>query len=393
MTDRWGRDPSRLVKFDSLDVPLERAIEGSSRPPPRSALRQRLGLRWSPTSIPVALLLLLGIGLGPQGVNLLALPVLAFLDPVMPVALAVFGTLLGLAVGARRFDDRRWLAMASAEPLITVAVVAIGTTVTPAAALAAPGVPVLTLGLFAGVCAATSLGIPTGNPSAAGTQRARATEFGAALLIVVGGLLLASVRESSLLATISLAGQACAVAVVLATAGRLLLTQTSSNTEQRVITLATLMLVGGASGYLALSPLLGGLVAGVVWQRAGGPALEWMRRDALYVQHPLLVMLLLVAGARVEPTTAALGLAGAYALLRCVGGAAGESLIRRFAGTGVRHDLGQHLARPGLLGVALALDALRAVGSDMSVLVTVIVIGTIGSELLGGFLERHEAAE
>lgn len=393
MTDRSTSDPSPLVRLDPVDVQLESMVAGSSPPLTRRALSRRLGLRWSATSIPVALLLLLGIGFGPHGVSLISPSVLEFLDPAMPVALAALGALIGLSLGVWGRGDNRWAAIASVEPFVTVAAVAIGTVVAVNATNLAVGVPSWTLGLFAGVCAATSLGVPTGNPLVLDTHGARVTEFEAALLIAVGGLLLATIRESSLVAAISLAAQACAVALVLATAGWLLLTQTSSETEQRVITLATLMLVGGVSDYLSLSPLLGGLATGSLWQLAGGPAREWMRRDAQYVLHPLLVTLLLVAGARVEPSTASLGLAAAYALLRCSSIVAGGLLVRRLAGRSARPDVGQQLLRPGVIGVALALNAFRAVGPDMSVLVAVVVIGTIASELFAGSLDWREATD
>lgn len=393
MTDRSTSDPSRLVRLDPVDVQLDSVVAGASRPLIRRALGRRLGLRWSATSIPVALLLLLGIGFGPHGVSLLSPPVLEFLDPAMPVALAALGVLIGLAVGVRGRGDGRWAAIASMQASLTAATVAVGTVVAVNATNLAVGVPSWTLGLLAGICAATSLGVPTGNPSAPDTPVARVTELEAALLIAVGGLLLATIRESSLVAAVSLAAQALAVALVLATAGWLLLTQTSSDTEQRVITLATLLLVGGVSDYLSLSPLLGGLATGILWQLAGGPAREWMRRDAQYALHPLLVTLLLVAGARVEPSTASLGLAAAYALLRCSGKVAGGLLVRRLAGNRTRPAVGQRLLRPGVIGVALALNAFRAVGADMSVLVAVVVIGTIASELLAGSLDWREATE
>lgn len=393
MTDRSTGDPSRLVRLDPVDVQTETLVAGSSRPLTRRALGRRLGLRWSATSIPVALLLLLGIGFGPHGVSLLSPSVLEFLDPAMPVALAALGALIGLSLGVRGRGDGRWASIASAESFVTVSAVALGTVLAVNATNLAVGVPSWTLGLLAGVCAATSLGVPTGNPSAPDTQGARVTELEAALVIAVGGLLLATIRESSLVAAVSLAAQACAVALVLATAGWLLLTQTSSDTEQRVITLATLMLVGGVSDYLSLSPLLGGLVTGILWQRAGGPAREWMRRDAQYVLHPLLVTLLLVAGARVESSAASLGLAAVYTLLRCSGIVAGGLLVRRLAGRSARPDVGQRLLRSGVIGVALALNAFRAVGPGMSVLVAVVVLGTIASELLAGSLDWREGTE
>ena len=67
----------------------------------------------------------------------------------------------------------------------------------------------------------------------------------------------------------TLFGQSLGVAGLLALAGWLLVLRASSVTERRVFATATLLLVGGAADFLAFSPLLTGLTAGVLWQRLG----------------------------------------------------------------------------------------------------------------------------
>ena len=81
---------------------------------------------WSATSAPVALLLTAGIALGPQGINLLSPATLTLLDPVVPVALAAFGVLVGLGVSDRRTDDRRVLGAACLAAAVTMLVVSAG---------------------------------------------------------------------------------------------------------------------------------------------------------------------------------------------------------------------------------------------------------------------------
>ena len=347
-------------------------------------------LGWSATSVPVAPLLLMGIACGPRGVGLLSADTLAFFDPALPVALGTFGVLLGLGVGASRAGDGRLLAIAGLEVALTTLVVAIGMTVV---APSASAVPFWALGSFAGICAAMSFGVPTGTPAEPGEHVRRVIELEVLPAILAGGLMLASVRAGSFLAALSLAGQACAIVLVLATAGWLLLTQAASDTEQRVFTAASLLLVGGTADYLSFSALLGGLLAGVFWQRVGGHAREWMRRDALYVQHPLLVLLLLVAGARVEFAPVSLGLAMTYVLLRAAGKLAGGLMATRLVRTAVPRHVGLQLLSPGVFGIAFALNTVRAIGPDMSVLLTVAVLGTIGSQLLAGLVGGREAAE
>ena len=49
-----------------------------------------------------ALLVIVGIGAGPYGLNLLSSPVLLLLDPAIAMALAMLGVFVGLNIDARR---------------------------------------------------------------------------------------------------------------------------------------------------------------------------------------------------------------------------------------------------------------------------------------------------
>ncbi|OFV90787.1 MAG: hypothetical protein A3G76_11505 [Acidobacteria bacterium RIFCSPLOWO2_12_FULL_65_11] len=351
----------------------------------------RGSLGWSATSAPVALLLLSGIAVGPQGINLLSEAVLSVLDSVVPVALAALGVLVGLGAGHHRAGDRYMFAAACLETAATAIVVAGGTAFVLSATIASTSWPVWTLPLAAGLCAATSLTLPTGNPLEPRTAAARVAELGVLLPIVAGGPLIASLREGAPAAGLILVAQASGVTLVLAAAGWLLLTRASGETEERVFAIAVLLLVGGVTDALSVSALLGGLVAGVFWRYAGRLPREAVSRDVLFVQHPLLVLVLLVAGAHTDLLPLSLGLGGAYAALRVAGTLAGGLMARQAVGARVPSDLGLHLLSPGVFGVAFALNAVRAVGSDASILLTMVVIGTIGSELVALFLPPQGA--
>ena len=112
------------------------------------------------------------------------------------------------------------------------------------------------------------------------------------LPIVIGGLALAWMREGSPEGAVVLAVQGSGVALVIALAAWLLVTQAFSDGEHHVFALGGLLLLGGAAEYLSLSALLAGFVAGVFWSVAGGPACDRIRRDVYHVQHPLIFLLL-----------------------------------------------------------------------------------------------------
>jgi hypothetical protein len=162
----------------------------------------------------------------------------------------------------------------------------------------------------------------------------------------------------------------------------LLLTRASSETEERVFAVSALLLVGGVAAALSLSALFGGLVAGVFWRYAGRHPRETISRDVLFVQHPLLVLVLLVAGARAELSGESVALGAGYVALRIAGNLLAVHIAGRTAGANAPRDLARHLVAPGVLGVGFALNAFNAIGADASMMLAVVVTGTIGAELV-----------
>jgi hypothetical protein len=210
------------------------------------------------------------------------------------------------------------------------------------------------------------------------------------LPIVVGGFALALLRESSLVAALALAAQACGVALVIAVAARLLLSHSSSETEQRIFAIALLLLLGGAADYLSLSALLSGLTAGLFLEWMGGAARDHVRRDVAHVQHPLLVLVLLVTGARVEFVPAWLGLGAAYLFFRAAAKLAGGWMAWRIADPQGRRAPGFSLLSPGIVGIAFALNVLRAAGVDAAPVLAVVVFGAIGSDVFAALVAPRE---
>jgi hypothetical protein len=348
---------------------------------------------WSATSAPVALLLAAGIAIGPVGINLLSVSTLTLLDPVVLVALAAFGMLIGLSVTDRRIDDARTLAAASLGAAFTVTVVSAGFGVLALTAGASVARPFWILILIGGICAATALTLPSDESMEPRPAGMRVIELGVLLPIVAGGLVLAWLHAGSFGAACVLVVRACGVTLALAAAAWLLLTRTSSETEERVFALSALLLVGGVAAALSLSALFAGLVAGLLWRYAGRHPRETIRRDVLFVQHPLVVLVLLVAGARAELSLATLALSVGYVVLRVAGQLAAGSMARRVAGVTAPRDLGLRLLPPGVFGVAIALNTISVAGGDASMLLATVVVGTIGSELVAIRLRPRSVGE
>jgi hypothetical protein len=193
-------------------------------------------------------LLVLGIGAGPYGLNLLSSSVALLLDPVVAMALAMLGVFIGLGVDPRR-------------PRLT----------TPAA------------------------------------------------LALLGGIGLAVSRDTSP-ATLALTALGIVgVALAVAFAGWLLVGQADSEREQQVFVIGSLLLLGGGAAYTSLSAVLAGLLAGTVWNVAGDIARARVVKHLDYFQHPLLVVMLLVAGASITFSFEALAVLVVVAALHAAG--------------------------------------------------------------------------
>lgn len=360
----------------------------SLTPPPPS---RRLLLGWSATSLPVAPLVLAGVLLGPHGVALFSPGALAAVDPAMPVALATLGILIGLEFGERRAGAPPGLVPGAGHALFTMAMVAAGLFGAAMFGPAPAGSPWL-FAVLCGTCAASSLTLP-GRPVPEPRRQTDAlVEAEVAAAIVAGAVVLAYARRETLPLAGLLLAQNVGVVALLAAAGWLLVRKTTSTTERRVFVMATLLLVGGAADLLASSPLLGGLCAGFLWRRLGGSSREVLHRETLYVQHPFVVLVLLVAGARADLSPLTLGLAGVYVSLRTLARLAGGTALHRLVPATSR-DLRLELVAPGVFGIAFALNAARAAGptaADQPSVLSVVVVGTLVSDVLARLMASRE---
>jgi hypothetical protein len=368
------RDPSS-------DGPLVPTVLDATPPFSADVRHWRRLIEWSGTSAPVAVLLASGVALGPHGINLLSVDTLSAVAPAIPVALAALGVLVGLSVGLGRTEKGRVFAAAGVDAVLTLLIVSVGI-----GGLALAGTPLTYSYLIviagAGICAASSLTLPTGNPLEPRTAATRFVELGVLVPILLGGIMLAWVRTGSPIGTLALIGAASGLTCAVSTAAWLLLTMASSETEKRVLTIAALLLVGGVSDALSTSALLVGVVSGLFWRYVGGRPLETIGRDVLFIQHPLIVVVLLAAGANASFPRASLAFGAAYVALRVLGRLASGAVATRMSGAAMPSDLGLHLLPSGVFGAAFALNAVGVIGADASMLLGTVVLGTIGSELV-----------
>lgn len=354
--------------------------------------RSRLALGLSPTPVPSLVLLPLGVALGPNGIGLLSPAVLAYLDPAVSVAIATLGVFVGLGLDWRRPHEKRLLAAASVEAGLTLIMVVAGVSLALWLADVETGLAAWLFALLLGICAASSSTTAIERPNHPGVIAARIGDLDDVLAIVAGGIALTWIRVSEPQAAAWVGAQSAAIALALAIAGWLLVAQASSDIEQRVFVLGTLLLLGGAVEYLSMSALFSGLIAGIFWKAAGGSARERIERDVRHVQHPLVVLLLLTAGAQLTFWQALTVIVLLYLLFRIAGKVFGGWLAGRITGHVRPMSVGLYLVSPGMIAVALALNVLQASGPERgAALLAVAVAGSISSDLLSLLVHPREA--
>jgi solute carrier family 9B (sodium/hydrogen exchanger), member 1/2 len=315
-------------------------------------------------SIPA--MLLVGVALGPHGLDVVSPSLLSLLDPGIAMALAMLGALVGLSVDARHLRRMHILAASGIRTLIVVAVVG-ATALLVLWYWIGDQSPWWIVPLALGACAAVS----------APAAEANTDDL---LMIVVAGIAIAGVRESGTASLVVLASALLVIAGLVGIAGWMLVGQTDSEGEQHVFVVGSLLLAGGAAAYLALSALLAGLVVGLTWNAAGRIAKARILRDLFYFQHPLVVLVLIIAGAAATLSANALALAAAFVALRVVARPAGSWLAGSML-RGVWRDTS--LVAAGLVGIAIALDVFRsATRESLGMMLGAVVAGTMVSSAL-----------
>jgi hypothetical protein len=327
--------------------------------------------------------LLIGIALGPYGLNLLTRTVVSELDALSWVTLAVIGVLMGLGL-ADHSKDVTWRSAASNASIafITIAVAGFGLLIlirqTDAPVTGSLPLAVTVLGL----CASVSAALPVGPGADAEIERAsHLADYDDLPLLVIGTLvvtMLAGPAEATRLAATIAGGVAIGVA-------GWLLFERANHSERGLFVTGTVLLLAGIGAFLGTSPLLTGSVAALVWRRAPGAADRITARDLRVLQHPLVALLLVTAGATVEWNRVVVWAAMCLVILRVAARLLASLFISRIAA--VRPViLATALMPPGIMGVALALNVALVAGPDYRWILSVVTGATIGVEAMTALL-------
>ena len=370
---------------DPLDRQLgapPRPLLGRKRDWLRSVLQRRAAFGLRPGVTPAVILIPAGFALGPRAANLLTLDVLAHMQVGISLGLALLGVFVGRAL-ARELRNVRLLAAGNLESAVTILVVGFALWFLITRSHVPVGAGALLVAVSLGVTAAASAAHIDDRSDPSSRLAARVADFDDLLLIVIGAVLLVWIRATygPVSGVLYLAPLVIGGAVALA--GLLLFEHAEGEAERGLLVLGAVALIGGASAYLMTSSLAAGMIAGLIWTLTPGTADEILERSARNLQHPLVALLLVAAGAFFVPRAEALWLLAPYVLFRLVGKMAGAAAAAPLL-AGVRSsDLTGYLIPPGVIGIGFSLSFMLALPADAGeIVVSVAAAGTFLSEII-----------
>ena len=349
-----------------------------------ASLRTRAALGLRPVTAPVMVFLPFGIVLGPSGTEIISAAALRHLDVVISIVLATLGVFIGIAAGTQRGSVGRLMTASTAEATVTMLAVGGATFVLLSAWQMPSALPYALVALTLGICASASAA-PGVDESDEGEDRARrvaarVADLDDVLPIVLGGVAISLIGGGGRAVAFDV-GLSLGIGLAIAASGWLLF-ELSAGAERDVLVLGTLALLGGAAAYLETSPLLAGLSAGWLWAHAPGQTEQVVAAHLRKVQHPLVVILLITAGASLQLSMAGIWLFAPYVVFRTVGKLAGGWIASRLAPGIAPSDLGAYLIPPGVIGIAFALNVLQVASVNAMPVVFAVSAGAIVSELL-----------
>jgi hypothetical protein len=349
-------------------------------------LPRRLALGFTPSQTPGLLFVAIGILLGPMAFGAVSSNVLAQLDPVVSMALAVLGVFIGAGFASTRHTPAALIGSLGQASLTLGGVALTMLLLLQQWQMPLP-VSVGTAALILGLCSAASAAIyPVGTVSRQMSEAATLADLDDVPIILVACFLVPMFADvASIVTTVAIA---VISAIVVSASGVLLLSRAEGAPERGVVITGTVLFLGGTAAYANASPLVTGLISGMLWTRLT-PTAGVIGSELRRLQHPLLALLMIAAGASMQWSWALLWLTAPLVLVRLAGKTLGGLVFARVAHLppGL---LSTVLLPPGVLGVAIALNVQQVIGGGDTVLLSAVTASTMASEVVARLVLSSE---
>lgn len=336
---------------------------------------------------PAFVYVLLGAALGPSALDILSHATLNEAQPIAWVALAVLGVFVGLGLHSdSSAAPRSTLVAGVVVGVITVATISAGL-LFEVSRVRQAGTAILNSGgaaacVLIGLCAAVSGALHTRSHAAGELHAAaRLADLDDVPLVLAGTALVAVMGGGpiwSRLAATLVGGAAVGFA------GWLLFDH-ADDAERGLYVAGAVLLLAGIGAYLGSSPLLAGWAAAVLWARLPGAADRITARDLRPLQHPLVALLLLMAGALTRWDAAVLWVSAFLVVLRFAAKLVATLATYRYMRISPA-ILASVLLYPGVMGIAVATNARLLLGADIDWVLSTVTITTVVAEIVAAFL-------
>lgn len=341
------------------------------------------------------LFLPLGMLLSEAGMGLVTRDVVRQFDALITLGLGILGLLAGLRLDTRRLDEtaKRLMATAGLSVLITAVLVGIPIffllEMVGALSVAERATAAALLGCAAAISSGSSLLRASKAESANPGPVLRVADFSVVAGVLAAGVLLALLTPTS----VGPLERLLAMAVIGSVGGiaTWMLAHDTRNQALRTCLLVGMVLVtAGTASHLHLPPVAATLLAGWVIANLPGTLARELRKNLMFLEPPLRVLLLVIAGAALRvPSLGALAILGLYLVLRTAATIIGGDVASRISGGRVPRSLGLALLPSSAVALGLALDFHTGTrGQIAETVLTVAILGSLFSETAGVWTTR-----
>ncbi len=341
------------------------------------------------------LFLPLGMLLSEAGLGVVNRAVVRELDPLVTLGLGMLGLLMGLRLEIIGPRQRTILASAAMESLSTIVLVGaplfVLLDIVSPADLQRRATAAAVLGCVAAISGGHSLGAVVRRASPGQPDLVtRVADQGTVAAVLVAGVLVALLSPTATLVPLERLLALATIGIVGGLCTWLLSRGTSDAALRGAFQLGMLLVTAGTAAYLSLPPVAATLLAGMTIAQVSGSLARELSDSLGFLEPPLTVLLLVIAGAALRmPTWRAGVVLGFFLVLRTAGKILGGRAASAVSKGELPRLMGLGLLPSGAVALGLALDyAHSARGRLGAVAVAVAVLGLLLSETAGVWTTR-----
>lgn len=340
------------------------------------------------------LFLPLGMLLSEAGLGIIHAAVVREFEPLVTLGLGVLGLLLGLRLDGRRLSREGTVLVRTAgvESLFTLLLVSVptffllemvGSSVGARASAAA------LLGCAAAISGRESLHAAA-RTEAGPTPVTRVADYGTVAGVLAAGILLALLTPTETMGSLEKLLALAGIGTIGGLSAWLLASDTRHQALRTTLLMGVLLSTAGTSVHLGLPPVAATLIAGIAIAHMPGTLARELRNNLKFLESPLTVLLLVIAGAAMQvPGLAALVVLVLFLLLRTAGKILGGYAASRVMGGVLPAKMGLGLLPSSAVALGLALDYRSSGQGELGdVVMTTVILGSLLSETAGVWTTR-----